>query len=222
MSLDREGAVAYGVAAIRETFEEAGVLLAKQSDQSLKAISGISEIRLTKGLYKGWLRRWTEARNWVLEFARLGRWSHWITPKARSHRYDTRFFMALMPEDQECLPDARETTKGIWLSPEEGLESNLRGEIPLSPPALVTLHELLPYSRAEELERKMEGRPWGESCLSIFKRFPEGQLILLPEDPRYGEEDRIDPLKLKSRGLEVGKPFTRLWCQDGIWRPIAV
>ena len=83
----------------------------------------------------------------------------------RSH-FDTRFFVAFMPQDQVCLPDERETVHGIWISPEQALKGNHEGEITLSPPTLVTLQELLGYKDLSTLQRSVKTRPWGEA------RFP--------------------------------------------------
>jgi 8-oxo-dGTP pyrophosphatase MutT (NUDIX family) len=218
--LNREEAVAYGMAAVRETFEEAGVLLIGQAGEYHEGMERVCELRRDRELSRTWLKEWTERYEWTIGFSRLGRWSHWITPKARSHRYDTRFFTAAMPEGQECVPDRRETTQGIWVSPEEGLMRNMGGEIPLSPPALMTLHQLLPYKSWEELKKEAESRPWGQPCLSIFKRFPEGQLILFPGDPDYGNELETDMKILSKKTIRPGNAFTRLWCEDGVWRPV--
>ena len=192
--LPEEELVAFCIAAIRETFEEAGVLLAGRSGQPLEEVKEICGLRRKEGLDKGWLRELIVREQFSLSLSGLYRWSHWITPEARSHRYDTKFFLAFMPPEQECIPDNLETTHGIWVTPDEGLRGNLRGEIPLSPPALVTLHQLLPCRGMEGLKEEMKGHPWGEPCLSIFRRFPEGQLILLPGDPWFVEEDKIDPV----------------------------
>jgi len=69
-------------------------------------------------------------------------------------RYDTRFFAAAKPSGQVCRPDGRETTHGLWISPEKGLAGNLSGEIPLNPAALITLHELLQYAKLQDLAKK--------------------------------------------------------------------
>jgi 8-oxo-dGTP pyrophosphatase MutT (NUDIX family) len=111
--LTGEEALAHGVAAIRETFEEAGVFLAYRNEQSRGDLQRICAMRATKGLRRGWLRERVVSEGWILAFSRLARWAHWITPQLLSRRYDTRFFLAFMPTGQECMPDSRETTHGI-------------------------------------------------------------------------------------------------------------
>jgi hypothetical protein len=137
----------------------------------------------------------------------------------RSH-FDTRFFVAFIPQDQECLPDGRETVHGVWISPEKGLNENHRGEILLSPPTLVTLHELLAYKDLSELEKALKTRPWGEARFPCLVPLPDGALILQPWDPmRYGEV-KVDAGELEKMLLPVGDPFSRLWLHKGVWRPV--
>ena len=114
-------ALAYGVAAIRETFEEAGVLLASRAQETDSGMQAICEMRKVEKLSKGWLREWAVSGGWNLQLSRLARWAHWITPEAFKPRFDTRFFLAFVPADQECSPDEQETTHGIWVTPEQGL-----------------------------------------------------------------------------------------------------
>jgi 8-oxo-dGTP pyrophosphatase MutT (NUDIX family) len=79
-------AIAYGVAAIRETFEEAGVLLAHRDDGNTAELEQIRQLRTTAGLSDGWLQNLVESQPWILAFSRLYRWSHWITPRKMKKR----------------------------------------------------------------------------------------------------------------------------------------
>jgi len=151
-----EDTVAYGVSAVRETFEEAGVLLCRLGDHGGELFKKISDRRMEQGLPKGWLEDFVVSGDCQLEFSRLGRWAHWITPEAMHRRYEARFLVAFMPQGQECMPDRTETTDGIWTSPETALSENLKGEIPLSPPTLVTLHQLKGYRDLDALRREIE------------------------------------------------------------------
>jgi 8-oxo-dGTP pyrophosphatase MutT (NUDIX family) len=213
-------AIAYGVAAIRETFEEAGVLLAQRDEQGPEDLERLCHQREAEKLTKNWLREWVVSEGWTLLLSQLGRWAHWITPEAMSRRFDTRFFVAFMPEGQACQPDARETTEGIWISPEEGLLGNLRGEIPLSPPTLVTLQELLSYASLDDLKTEVKARAWDEARLPRLVRVPDGALILEPWDPMISEEISVDTKVLESAVLPLGEPFSRLWYHGGLWRPV--
>ncbi len=219
-SLTEEGALTYGVTAIRETFEEAGVLLAYRNEYTQENLARVQDQRKVEELPKGWLKDLVMSEGWVLAFSRLTRWAHWITPEGMSKRYETRFFLVFMHPGQECDPDARETTHGIWISPEKGLVKNLQGEIPLSPPTLVTLHELLQYSDMRNLKKEVQIRTWGEALLPRMFNLPKGKLILEPWDPMSKKEFEIDTIGLEMNCLPVGEPFSRLWYNGGIWRPV--
>jgi 8-oxo-dGTP pyrophosphatase MutT (NUDIX family) len=213
-------AIARGVAAIRETFEEAGVLLCYHSNPGQGDFEGVCARRIDPGLPKGWLKGLVESEGWTLEFSRLTRWAHWITPELMPRRYETRFFIAFMPPEQKCVPDSMETTDGIWVSPLNGLEGNLKGEIPLSPPTLITLHQLLQYSDVGHLREDTKTRPWGDALLPRMIPLPRGSIILEPWDPMYDEEVAIDERALESAILPMEESFSRVWYHEGIWRPV--
>jgi 8-oxo-dGTP pyrophosphatase MutT (NUDIX family) len=222
-SLPAGEALAYAVAAIRETFEEAGVLMASRAREALPGIQAICERRKVERLAKGWVREWVSSGGWYLLLSLLNRWAHWITPEAFKPRFDTRFFLAFVPADQECSPDNRETTHGLWVAPAQALASNLGGETPLSPPTLVTLQELLPYSTLSELQEEAVKRRWAEPRLPRFVRLDKSAVILEPWDPMIDEEGaEFEPATWKKLVLPVGEPFSRLWFHEGIWRPVAV
>jgi 8-oxo-dGTP pyrophosphatase MutT (NUDIX family) len=216
-------ALAYGVAAVRETFEEAGVLLANRALEARSGIQAICEIRKRENLSKGWLKKWAVSGEWHLLLSRLARWAHWITPEALKPRFDTRFFVAFVPPDQECSPDEKETTHGIWVTPEQALAANLKGETPLSPPTLVTLYELLRCKTLSELQDEVRRRGWGESRVPRLIGIEKGAVILEPWDPIIREEHvELDLAASKKLVLPVGEPFSRLWLYEGIWRPVAI
>ena len=222
-SLPAAEMLAYGVAAIRETFEEGGVLLASRDEETDAGVQAICATRKVKKLSKGWFREWAVSGGWYLQLSRLAPWAHWITPEAFKPRFDTRFFLAFVPEDQECSPDKRETTHGLWVTPEQGLSDNLRGEIPLSPPTLVTLHELLQHKTLDELQDDVGRQGWGEPRLPRVIPVEKGAVILEPWDPMIREQKvQFDLAALKKRALPLGEPFSRLWLYEGIWRPVAV
>jgi 8-oxo-dGTP pyrophosphatase MutT (NUDIX family) len=219
--LSDEQALAYCVAAVRETLEEAGIFLAHRNDAAAADLERICSLRLAVTLEKDWFVRLVENESWCLALSTLSRWSHWITPVLMKRRFDTRFFLAEIPADQFCRPDDRETVQGLWLNPIQGLTGNMSGKIPLSPPTLVTLHELSKYQTLKDLQIEAANRPWGQTIQPRLIPLSEGAVIVEPWDPMYHQKEiKISLEDLPASVLPVGKSFSRLWLDRGIWKPI--
>lgn len=227
MRLDRDGeglaVLRYAVAAVRETFEEAGVIFASAPAAGSEALQRADERRRTGRLAPDWLRQEIEAAGGVLTLSALWPWAHWITPVGMPRRFDTRFFVASLPEGQDGRPDLRETTEGLWISARRALAQNLDGRTPSSPPTLVTLHELTGYASLDHLAQGLQQRGWGEP---IFPRLVpldngRGAVIIEPWDPMYGQTNvRVEAGKLAESLLPAGVPFSRLWNDGGVWKPV--
>ena len=220
--LPTEEAMACGIAAIRETAEESGVLLAAGNGGADEP--AMRFVRPSPEDLRGsaWLGDEIEKNGWTLAFSSLFRWSRWITPVGMKKRFDTRFFLAPMPEDQSCSPDGHETVEGLWATPEAGLAGNLQGSVPLSPPTVVTLHELLAFDTLDDLLAEGRRRPWGEAIRPRMVKLDEGAVIVEPWDPMYGAQ-RI-PIESETLGncvAPVGAPFSRIWLHRGRCLPIA-
>lgn len=209
----------FAIAAIRETLEEAGVLLADTTDRS--QVDRLARYRLTDSLEKRWFRDAIKTENIRISLSGLGRWAHWITPEAMKKRFDTRFFTARMPEGQTAEPDGRETRQGIWIRPAAALEKNLTGEIPLSPPTLVTLSQLLEFPTSAGLDREIRARSWGDPVMPRLILTDTGPLLVEPWDGEYDAEQPGGTTDLAHRVLPPGAPFSRLWCDQGIWKPVS-
>lgn len=214
-----EDILGYCVAGIRETFEEAGVLLAGSG--SGPSPEQIYIARETQSLESGWLRKLTSSGELVLNLGTLSRWAHWITPEKMKYHYDTLFFIALMPQGQRCMPDRKETDEGIWISPGEALAYNLKGLIPLSPPTIVTMHELLNYPYFDSLMEARDAGTWGDARLPRMITSNNGPVIIEPWDPLYGDAfEEIDATGFESMVHPGYETFSRVWLHDGIWKPI--
>ena len=126
-------------AAVRETFEECGVLLA--GDQPLPGDGPLTQDREALLAGTASLGEVLRRRGLVLPADVLIPWGRWITPEAAERRYDTWFFAAAMPAGQ--VPDASaESDSAVWLTPAGALAAARAGEIVLLPPTAVTLAEL--------------------------------------------------------------------------------
>ncbi len=132
-------------AAVRETFEETGVLLAgPAADCAVADTAGESweadrQALLDRSLSLAGLLR---ERGLVLRSDLLRPWSRWITPEAEERRYDTRFFVAALPEQQRTRDVGGEADDVAWVRPADAIAMGRKKEIMLMPPTAVTLAEL--------------------------------------------------------------------------------
>jgi 8-oxo-dGTP pyrophosphatase MutT (NUDIX family) len=132
-------------AAVRETFEECGVLLAgPDSGSVVTSTAGPAWEDARRELLAGEvsLAELLRQRGLVLRSDLLRPWSRWITPESEERRYDTRFFAAALPSGQEAQGVGREADEAVWVEPGEALASAARGDSYLLPPTAVTLSEL--------------------------------------------------------------------------------
>jgi 8-oxo-dGTP pyrophosphatase MutT (NUDIX family) len=132
-------------AAVRETFEETGVLLAGPdadstvTDWATESWEADRQALLDRSLSLAGLLR---ERGLVLRSDLLRPWSRWITPEAEERRYDTRFFAAALPEQQRTRDVGGEADDVAWVRPADAITMGRNNEIMLMPPTAVTLAEL--------------------------------------------------------------------------------
>jgi 8-oxo-dGTP pyrophosphatase MutT (NUDIX family) len=221
-TLSKEDALGFSIAAIRETLEESGVFIASGKDKIQKDMDDIAAYRLNKNLPKSWFKTKIAKENWILSLSSLGRWSHWITPELMKKRFDTRFFIAIMPEGQACVPDNMETKHGVWITPQNALEQNLEATVPLSPPAVVTLTRLLKFNTLNKLKHDIQTRSWGEPITPRLVPSSNGSVILEPWDPMCDKDCKVDTSDFSKKLLPPGSEFSRIWCDKGVWKPVGV
>jgi 8-oxo-dGTP pyrophosphatase MutT (NUDIX family) len=132
-------------AAVRETFEESGVLLAGESADSVVADTTSNEWEADRQALLDRSMSLAELlarRGLVLRADLLRPWSRWITPVIEPRRFDTRFFAAALPAGQRTRDVGGEASEVAWVQPGDALAAGRRGEIRLFPPTAVTLSEL--------------------------------------------------------------------------------
>jgi 8-oxo-dGTP pyrophosphatase MutT (NUDIX family) len=200
LGIDR-GGLSFFVAAVRECFEEAGILLASRHGESLSFDEGGRQARFghhRRRLNAGetTLTAICEAEDLYLELGSVAYFSHWITPEGPPRRYDTRFFVATVPEGQEALHDDAEVVASTWIRPGEALDRHRQGELDLMFPTMKNLEAIGRFSSAPAV---MEAAS-GAAVAAVLPRITlEGEVarIVLPGDDGYDT----------ATGLPAGMPF---------------
>lgn len=149
-----DGGLAYWVAALRETVEEAGLLLASRNGRPVDselARTAQQFLREHPDRFADFCHR----NELTLQTSSLRYLSRWITPEGLPKRYDTRFFMAQAPADQAPLPCNHEVANTLWVTPEEALERQHRKEWFLVLPTQVTLQQLCGYTDVAQILKRL-------------------------------------------------------------------
>ncbi|QNS05515.1 NUDIX hydrolase [Streptomyces xanthii] len=161
LGVPEQDAQAIVCAAVRETFEEAGVLLAGPTpDSVVDDTTGADWTADRQALvdrdlsFAEFLRR----RGLVLRSDLLGAWARWITPEFEPRRYDTWFFVAALPDGQRTSDDSSEADRTVWIRPGEAAAGYDRGELSMMPPTIATLRTLDAYGTAADALAGSAGR----------------------------------------------------------------
>ena len=221
-----EESFAHWIAAIRELFEEAGVLLAYDQKGNLLQIRNGGEretfLHYRKLLQEGKINICEIAQKEDLLFAldQLHYYAHWITPEAQPQRFDTRFFLTRYSSGQEASHDQKETTAGIWITPRKALEENLKGDVILSPPTLKTLEDLSRFKTIENIFHSLKKEDI-QPILPILTRISDTPLIIFPWDPEYEIFQKGEiPSPINHGGpSQTGNNTTRLLMRENRWLP---
>jgi len=183
------GGLAYFIAAIRESFEEVGILLAYGNGGGMVDLYGEGAERyrahrraLDQG-HRG-LGEIARAENLRLATDQLVYFSHWITPVGAPRRYDTRFFFAVAPRHQEAEHDNREAIAHVWLRPAEALDRYRREEIKLRTPTLKTLQRFAEFAAVDSLTAALRAET---AIPALLPHISKDGRTLLPGDPGYEE-----------------------------------
>jgi 8-oxo-dGTP pyrophosphatase MutT (NUDIX family) len=175
----------FRAAALRECFEEAGVLLAWRGERPL-AVAPAEVARFAayrQGLYDRTLTldEIAACEGLTLATDALLHWAHWITPESFPRRFDTHFFLAEMPAGQEAAHDQLETTEGVWVRPEEALARGERGEFTLVFATIHQLRDLTGLASVAAALVRFAGRPVRTIQPRVVRR--DGvDTIVIPED----------------------------------------
>jgi len=187
------GGLAFWVAAVRECFEEAGVLLARNGNDhvSFDDLGTASRFEaLRRQVHSGELRlaQMCEDEGLVLELDELRFVSHWITPVGPTRRFDTCFFIAHAPDGQEPLHDGSETVESTWIRPADAFAQHAEGKFMMIFPTLKNLEPLLEVDTVADLMTwadRLEDIP---AILPAIAISPDGEAVtLMPGDNGFEE-----------------------------------
>ena len=169
MDLD-SGGLAYYMAAIRETFEEAGILLAlHQDDERPLSLNADNQNRfeiLRDQLNAGDidLKSILEQESLLADVGQMHYIARWITPLGSPRRFDARFFISCIPSEQIPIHDDGELVNSAWMSPHEILERAEREDMVLMSPTLRMVKNLAAFDSAEQVIESVEKDPLDEQA----------------------------------------------------------
>jgi len=186
------------IAAIRETFEEAGVLL---SGETHGAALLDARQALARGDSFAFVLVQLGAR---LDAGRLAPWTRWVTPAASPKRFDARFFLAAAPAEQLASHDEYETTESVWIAPAKALEQAVPGAMLLAPATYKCLAVLATYRSVAEAFAAARANPLRIWC-PIVREEQGRRLVILPDDPDH--PDRFPRMPGPTRMVFEGGRF---------------
>lgn len=203
-----DSSVAHHVGAIRELFEEAGLLLARPVSGTAPSPAELTAQRaaLMRGATSiGPIARALDVR---LSCHALIYFAHWQTPESEAKRYDVRFFLARAPEGQAASHDGHETTESLWIDPADAIARCRRSELLLAPPTWTTLRWLDRFSTVDEAVAWARAQRPTRVQPRLFE-VNGVRMLALPGDDVFPPVDGFDTPR-----------ETRFHFGDGRWRPV--
>jgi glyoxylase-like metal-dependent hydrolase (beta-lactamase superfamily II)/8-oxo-dGTP pyrophosphatase MutT (NUDIX family) len=213
-----EGGLDYFVAAVRECFEEVGLLFggvraAAHSHQAVQRAHAQWRSRLQSGQHG--LHELCEDLQWQLDLSQWAYFAHWLTPLGRPKRFDTRFFVTIAPEGQEAQADSNEAVELMWVSPQEAMEAQ-RG-YKLLPVTRRNLSDLAKFSSAQAVLDHARGLREIPMILPRLANSAKGERILHPSDFAWAEVGRLDPLGKADAFADI-VPGRLVKLSERVWR----
>jgi len=189
--LDARLAAGLYVAAVREVFEESGILFAQPAPgQAHRLTAAVASDRRTLSFEELIL-----AHDLRLDTQSLRPWSRWVTPRMPSvqrKRFDTRFFVSVAPPDQIAAHDNHETTESLWVQPREALAQYWRQDIELAAPQIMTLAHLSRFNTAAQVLASAAQR-----APALIRPEPHDidgvRVVCYPGDPMHPIAERAIP-----------------------------
>ena len=180
------GGLAFWVAAVRECFEEAGVLLARRRDGGTVTVDDADRRAVHAGELS--MERLCERDGLVLDLGAIRYVAHWVTPVGESpRRFDTRFFLAASPPGQEGAHDDTELVHSMWVRPGEAIAQAEARSLLMLPPTIAVLRLIAGCSTATEALAVADAIGAPARIEPRLRRDDSGRVtgIALPDDPDY-------------------------------------
>ena len=179
---------AHRLAAIRECYEEAGVLLAHDSTGAT-VVDGHDVLRERVGVNDGSvdLEQLCSRHGLTLGLDDLVWVSHWVTPMGEARRFDTRFYQVPAPVGQQSSHDDTETIDSLWTRPADALVREEQGELMMMPPTIFILKLLSGFDSVDAAMAAVRTRPAPEVILPRLRGGADGQRrgVSIPGDDDY-------------------------------------
>jgi len=202
--LDATVAAAFHIAAARELFEEAGVLLARDAGGRFVSLTG-DEVHARFKAYRddvhggqATLRSIVERERLRLALDALVLFAHWVTPPIDTRQFDTRFFMARVPPDQAPAHDETETTQSSWLTPAHALAQAVSSHIVLPVPTWTTIRELERFATVDAAMSWAKTRRVVPRMPRLITQEDGTRLLVIPGDPLYPDH-QVDDMPIETR-----------------------
>ena len=209
-------------AAARELFEEAGVLLARDSGVQAETLELPNQDHIRKRVLAGTPAKAALAvAGLVWSTEGLVPWSHWITPSVEKKRFSARFFVIELPPGQEPRFDATETVDQVWVTPQDAI--GRAAELMLPPPQIRTCWELSQYPTIEDVLAAGKQRAGEPHPIMPRLAPPEGSAgpcLLLPWDVEYTTKGTGDAAPLTYTPAWATGP-SRFVMEDRAWKHVA-
>jgi 8-oxo-dGTP pyrophosphatase MutT (NUDIX family) len=187
-----EAALSFRIAAIRETFEESGILLARpRGSKDLVEAKRAAEIearhRVALAERKTTFLDVLTESEMVLALDGLVPYAHWVTPQGMSKRFDTWFFLAAAPPEQLGAHDGQESTDSLWLSPREAVEGGASGRFKLPFPTTRNLIKLGKQPNVKVALDDARGKPV-ITVMPVLTLSNGGRQLRIPREAGYDGE----------------------------------
>jgi 8-oxo-dGTP pyrophosphatase MutT (NUDIX family) len=179
------GGLAFWVAAVRECFEEAGVLLADRRDGAPLVLHDEDRHAVHDGELS--MAELCRRDDLLLDLSTTHYVAHWITPAGEARRFDTRFFVTLAPGGQEPLHDDGETIDSLWVRPADAIAMHHDGSLMMMPPTISSLRFLAAHATASEVIDAAAAMDRPRPVQPRLRVDADGQVvgIAMPGDPDY-------------------------------------